>query len=288
MLLAVPNVSEGRDLELIRSIAGTPSVPVVLLDIHADPDHDRAVLTLSGPRADLVAACGGIATRALEAVDLRRHRGVHPRIGALDVLPFVPYEEQAAGALRAAADAAGLLGSLGLPVYLYGAAHPLHRTLPEIRKSLAGLRVGTRLDPPPDAGPPIPHPTAGAACVGVRGPLVAFNVNLEGTIAQARAIASTIRGADGGPPSLRALGFALPSRGLVQVSMNLTDPDAFGPRAAFDLVADHARALRARVVDTEVAGLVPASVLDQCTGLPMRGRVRSIEEAMGEAAERRR
>jgi glutamate formiminotransferase len=266
----VPNVSEGRRPEVVDEIAAAFAGPeVLLLDRSCDADHNRTVLTLAGPGPALVAAAVAGALACARRIDLTRHRGVHPRMGALDVLPFVPLGK--ATVLRGGADPdldcaalalrAGrrIAAEAGIPVYLYGAAarRPERVALPAVRgrgfEALAGV---------PDFGGPGPHPTAGATAVGAREVLVAYNVDLAGAdLELARRIASAVRERDGGLRAVRAMGVALEGRGLVQVSMNLLDYRVTPPAAAFAAVADLAARAGARVVRSEVVGLVPAAAL---------------------------
>lgn len=266
----VPNVSEGRRPEVVDEIAAAFAGPEVLvLDRSSDPDHNRTVLTLAGPGTALVAAAVAGARACARLIDLTRHRGVHPRMGALDVLPFVPLGR--ATVLRGAADPdldcaalalrAGrrIAEEAGIPVYLYGAAarRPERAALPAVRG-----RGFEALDAAPDFGGPGPHPTAGATAVGAREVLVAYNVDLAGAdLELARRIASAVRERDGGLPAVRAMGVALEGRGLVQVSMNLLDYRVTPPAAAFAAVADLAARAGARVVRSEVVGLLPAAAL---------------------------
>jgi len=239
VLECVVNVSEGRDTEVIEALRAAAGD--ALLDVHTDPHHHRTVLTLVGEDAART-----VASTAVERIDLRRHDGVHPRIGAVDVVPFVPLAGAAmADAIRARDDFAVWFSSTqGVPCFRYGP----ERSLPDVRRRAFD-------DLAPDTGPPTPHPTAGAAAVGARPVLVAFNVWLDGDLPRARSIAAAVRG-----PALRALGLAVGPR--VQVSMNLIAPDQVGPAAAFDLVAATAASLDARVAGAELVGLVPAAVLD--------------------------
>jgi glutamate formiminotransferase len=292
----VPNVSEGRRPEVIDEVAAAFAGPeVLLLDRSSDPDHNRSVLTLAGPGPALVEAAVAGAKACARLIDLSRHQGVHPRIGALDVLPFVPLG--AATALRGAADPdldcaalalrAGqrIAEEAGIPVYLYGAAArlPERAALPAVRRAAtaaAGLPGGPQVAHPPasgagdrpatadrratapDLGGPGLHPTAGATAVGARGLLVAYNVDLAGAdLALARRIAAAVRERDGGLPAVRAMGVALQGRGLVQVSMNLLDFRVTPPAAAFAAVARLAEEAGAEVVRSEVVGLVPAAAL---------------------------
>jgi glutamate formiminotransferase len=274
----VPNVSEGRRLEVVDEIVAAFAGPEVLvLDRSSDADHNRSVLTLAGPGPALVEAAVAGAVACARLIDLRRHRGVHPRMGALDVLPFVPLGR--ATALRGAADPdldcvalalrAGrrIAEDAGVPVYLYGAAarRPERAALPAVRGR--GFEAAVRsarhpLDAAPDLGGLGPHPTAGAAAVGAREVLVAYNVDLAGAdLDLARRIASAVRERDGGLPAVRAMGVALEGRGLVQVSMNLLDFRVTPPAVAFAAVAGLAGRAGARVVRSEVVGLVPAAAL---------------------------
>jgi glutamate formiminotransferase len=239
VLECVVNVSEGRDparLDALAAVAGAD-----LLDLHVDPHHHRAVLTLVGedaPRA--------VAEVAVASLDLRDHSGAHPRLGVVDVVPFVALEGATDADAVAARDAfVGWFASAhGVPCFAYGP----ERTLPEVRRRAF-------VDLSPTAGPDRPHPTAGATAVGARPPLVAYNVWLDrGDLSAARAIATAVRA-----PALRALGLQVGPR--VQVSMNLVEPSRLGPAAAFDLVVDAAAAVGATVAGAELVGLLPDAVL---------------------------
>ena len=237
MLEAVVNVSEGRDPDVLDALAAAAGGD--LLDLHADAHHHRAVLTLAGTDA-----VRRVATVAAERIDIRTHDGVHPRIGAVDVVPFVPLAGSTAADASAAADAfcrwAG--DELRVPCFRYG--DDVGRSLPDVRRS-------AWRDLPPDCGPSAPHETAGACAVGARDVLVAFNLWLADLdVDLARRVAAAVRG-DG----IRALGLPVGER--VQVSMNLIDPLRVGPAAAWDRVARHAD-----IAAAELVGLVPASVLD--------------------------
>lgn len=233
------NVSEGRDRAAIRRVSAAGGG--CLLDVHSDPHHNRSVLTLAG--AGVEDAARVVTVEAVRRIDLRLHVGVHPRLGAVDVVPFVPLAGSTMDDATAARDrfAAWAGEDLGVPCFLYGP----ERSLPDVRR-----RAFTGLSP--DTGPPVAHPTAGAICVGARPVLVAYNVWLaDGVpVAVARQVAREIRG-----PGLRALG--LDVGGRAQVSMNLVEPGKVTPADAFDAVA-----ARAPVDRAELVGLVPAAVLD--------------------------
>jgi glutamate formiminotransferase len=267
---AVPNVSEGRDAATIAALADACRVPGVrVLDVHSDPDHHRSVITLGGDPLALSDALVALAAECVDRIDLRRHRGVHPRIGALDVAPVVALSPAdmpvAAGLARGLAARLGT--ELNLPVFLYGdelATDP-ERTRPRDfrRDGLEALSAAVedgRLRP--DAGPARIHPTAGAVMVGARPPLVAWNVWLpHGTLTDARAIAARVREAGGGLPGVRALGLYLPDAGAAQVSMNLEDPARTPPATA--VAAVHAEAARLGIAagDSELVGLVSGAFL---------------------------
>jgi glutamate formiminotransferase len=279
----VPNVSEGCRPEVVDEIVAAFAGPEVLvLDRSSDADHNRSVLTLAGPGPALVEAAVAGAVACARLIDLTRHQGVHPRMGALDVLPFVPLGR--ATALRGAADPdldcaalalrAGrrIAEDAGVPVYLYGAAarRPERAALPTVRgRGFEALRAAGRAAASPatapaaDLGGPEPHPTAGATAVGARGVLVAYNVDLAAAdLELAKRIARAVRERDGGLPAVRAMGVALEGRGLVQVSMNLLDFRVTPPAVAFAAVAGLARQAGAQVVRSEVVGLVPAAALE--------------------------
>lgn len=259
-LLAIPNVSEGRDRGFISAAAGAVGAAGArVLDVHTDAAHHRSVFTLAGKDEDLIRATAALA-RACLALDLTTHQGSHPRLGVLDVCPFVPHEagmEEAVSCARAAASA--IAEQAGLPVYLYGQAaeQPRFRELPEIRRlGLAGLQ-----DVPPDRGPSEIAPRHGVVCVGARPPLVAFNVWLRTPVERAREIAALVRSSSGGPPGIRALGMGTGDPALSQVSMNLVEPGTTGVDRAFEAVAGAARSRGIEVAATELVGLPPQRFL---------------------------
>jgi glutamate formiminotransferase len=273
-LLAVPNVSEGRDRPALDAIgaAFAASGSARVLDRHSDPDHHRAVFTLAGEPGRLARALLDGARESVARIDLRAHAGRHPRVGALDVAPIVFLREEDRDVARVEALAAAELiaQELAVPVYLYGDLAG-GRTRAELRApgALARLR--------PDYGPPALHPTAGATLVAARPPLIAFNVELAlpASEADAKAIAGRVREE---LPGVRALGLVLPSQGIVQVSTNVE-----GPATPADVVAAVRR--HARVSGAELVGLAPAAALvDFPADVPLRNR-RTIEEAL--AASRR-
>ena len=264
LLEAVPNFSEGRSQPTLRRLVEAAGPP--LLDLHADASHHRSVLTLAGSASQLRSSARSLFETAVHRIDLRRHRGEHPRIGALDVLPIVPLGETTME--RAVLLAVSLAEEIGaeqsVPVFLYGEAEPGGRTLPQIRRG--GLRgLADRLargEIRSDHGPPALHPSAGGIAIGARRPLIAFNVNLDTSDAGiARAIAGRIRTSAGGLPALRALGVrqADPAsrRVLAQVSMNLLDWRRTSLADAFRRVLAEAGAAGTGVVHSEIVGLVP-------------------------------
>ncbi|HUP25283.1 MAG TPA: glutamate formimidoyltransferase [Thermoanaerobaculia bacterium] len=272
LLECVPNVSEGRDqARLDRLVAAAAVEGVRPLDRSSDPDHHRAVLTWVGEAAPLIEAACRLCHRALDEIDLRTHRGAHPRLGAVDVVPFVPLlgTPMALAVETARAAGAAIAERCGLPVMLYEAAasDPTRRDLARHRRGgLAALSARmTNGEWPPDFGPSTPHPTAGVVCVGARVPLVAFNVLLDtAEVETAREIARRIRAATpGGLSGVKAIGLYLESRGCAQVSVNLVDCQRTTLGALVRRVRDEARALGARVSTTELVGLAPlGSVLD--------------------------
>ena len=262
MLECVANVSEGRDRQALRAIAAAGGAS--LLDVHADPDHHRSVFTLAGPgRDDAAPAARALAGAVAVSISIDGHDGVHPRLGALDVVPFVALggtEVERAQAARTAREFGQWWAEMHeVPVFLYGDADPGKRSLPDIRRHAFEIRK-------PDFGPDAPHPALGATAVGARKPLVAVNLVLgTGDVAIARRIAREIREQNGGRPGVRALGFMLESQGRPQVSMNLVDLDRTGLEAACLEVRDLARREHTDVVSVEVVGLVPGAELDRCS-----------------------
>jgi glutamate formiminotransferase len=274
-LESVPNVSEGRDSEVIAALKGSMSRPARLLDVHTDWDHHRSVFTLVGTGEELVETLlAGIATAA-ERIDLRKHEGAHPRIGAADVVPLVPLRPEDEPAAREAALglADRVAAELELPVFFYA-------RLTEDGREPAFFRRGgpeelqRRIDSgelAPDRGPSALHPSAGGVLIGVRRPLIAFNVNLRGaSVETAREIASLVRERDGGFPGVRALGLDLPKAGLVQVSMNVTDWEAAALHTIVARIVAEAEARGAEVAGSELVGLMPAGAAVEAAGSLLR------------------
>jgi len=273
VLESVPNFSEGRDRATIDALADALSSHARLLDVHADPDHNRSVFTIVGDADGLVdALVAGIAC-ALEHIDLGEHEGAHPRIGAADVVPLVPIvPEDMEHAKETALRLAERVGSeLELPVFLYGELGPGRG--PAFFRSGGPGELQRRIDAgelAPDFGPDRLHPSRGGVLVGARRPLVAFNVNLRGSIDAAREIASAVRERDGGFPGVRALGLDLPRAGLVQVSMNVEDLEAAELHEIVAKVEAEASARGAEVIGSELVGLMPASAAAAAAGAALK------------------
>jgi len=274
-LESVPNFSEGRDPEAIAALESALSRPGRLLDVHTDWDHHRSVFTIVGSGDELVETLAAGISTAAERIDLRRHEGAHPRIGAADVVPLVPLRPEDEPAARAAALAlAERVGDdVGLPVFFYG-------RLTDDRREPAFFRRGgpeelqRRIDSgelAPDRGPATLHPTAGGVLIGVRRPLIAFNVNLRGaSVETAREIAALVRERDGGFPGVRALGLDLPKAGLVQVSMNVTHWEAAALHTIVATIVAEAQARGAEVAGSELVGLMPAGAAVEAAGSLLR------------------
>jgi glutamate formiminotransferase/glutamate formiminotransferase/formiminotetrahydrofolate cyclodeaminase len=282
-LLAIPNVSEGRDERAIAAIGQAFSwAGVRLLDVHSDPDHHRTVYTLAGATGDLVAGLVAGASACRARIDLRTARGSHPHVGVLDVAPLVFLDDVRRGAACAAALVAGEeLGRAGLPVFLYGLLAG-GRTRALLRRGgIAGLAERTACgELSPDFGPPVIDPRTGAVLVAARAPLVAFNVELTApaTLADAQTIAALMReGGREGLPGVRAIGLELPSRnGIAQVSVNVEDHRAVTLAGIVAAIARHATPAAC-----ELVGLAPAAAfVGFPDDLPIRNR-RTLEDALG-------
>ncbi len=270
MIECVPNLSEGCRAGVVdalaRAIGGVAGVK--LLDVSSDASHNRSVFTMVGESVPLFEAVMALFGRALASIDLTVHRGEHPRIGAVDVVPFVPLGQTAMADCVALARLVGAAvgDRFRVPVYLYeeAASTPLRRHLEDIRRGQFEALAEKMASPDwvPDFGPRRPHPTAGATAIGARGALIAYNVNLAtDRIEVARRVASAIRQRGGGLPGVKAMGVRLAARGLVQVSTNLTNYRVTGLSAVFRAVAREAAQHGVTVVESEIVGLVPADAL---------------------------
>ena len=269
LIESVPNVSEGRRREVVEALAEAirSTHGVRLLNYSCDRSHNRSVFTVVGDAAPLKDAIVALYTHAVELIDLRQHSGQHPRVGAVDVVPFVPLEGSTTEECVALARdlAATVVDRFGIPVYLYedAATRPSRRNLEEIRRGeFEGLAQKMRhADWHPDFGPAMPHPSAGVSVIGARHPLIAYNINLEtDDLDVAQQIAAVVRASSGGLPSVKALGIRLDSN-RVQVSMNLTNYHATPLFRLFDAVAREAARLGVAIHDSEIVGLVPAAAL---------------------------
>jgi glutamate formiminotransferase len=269
LIECVPNVSEGRRADVIADLARAITVPgVYILDQSSDPSHNRTVYTFAGDASAVREAAQRLFAAAIASIDLRTHDGVHPRIGAVDVVPFVPLRDVTMEECVALAkDVARTVSDrFGLPVFLYeeAAATVERRNLADLRRG--GLNgVAHRMTQPewrPDFGPDRPHPSAGATAIGARQILIAYNVNLAtNRLSVAKRIASVIRASSGGLDFVKAMGVHLEHRGIVQVSMNLTNYKETGMVTVFDTIAREASADGVRVLESEIVGLVPADAL---------------------------
>ncbi len=270
----VPNFSEGRDRKKIDSIVSALSTveDVRLLDVCIDADHNRTVLTFIGTPDAVTKGAIASCERAVDLIDMRKHRGVHPRIGAVDVVPFVPLK---GAVMKDAVEVAHRFGKAfgkrkKVPVYFYGEAaiNPARRELPDVRKGEYEA-LKTRFDNPswmPDAGPADFNPRSGAVAVGAREPLIAFNINLATDNLQvAKDIACSVRQSSGGLQHVKAIGVPLKSRNIVQVSMNLTNFRVTSLRTVFDAVKEKASRSGVSILESELVGLIPEDALEDVT-----------------------
>ena len=270
-LESVPNFSEGRDSATIAAIGDALGARARLLDVHADEDHNRSVFTLVGTEGELADALIAGIRVAAERIDLRKHEGAHPRIGAADVVPIVPLRPEDLERARVAAALVGerIGAELGLPVFVYA---PPERG-PAFYRRGGPAELQRRVDAgelAPDYGPSQLPESAGGVILGARLPLIAFNVNLRGSLAAAQEVAAIVREKGGGFPGVRALGLDLPRAGLVQVSMNVEDWEA---AALHDIVArieQEAEVRGAEVVGSELVGLMPAGAAAAAAGAMLR------------------
>jgi len=269
----VPNFSEGRRPEIVAHISAAIAKvdTACILDTHIDPDHNRSVITFVASPEQIVSAAFNAVSTAAQLIDMRTHRGEHPRLGATDVLPFVPVKNVAIDECVALAHEAGrrIASELSIPVYFYegAASRPDRVNLEDVRRGALELlqeQITTNPERAPDVGPSQVHETAGAIAVGARPFLIAFNVVLRSTDIQvARQIAKTIRARSGGLQFLKALGFQLHTRSLVQVSMNLVNYEVTGMTEAYRAVRREAEELGVEIASAEIVGLVPRNALDR-------------------------
>jgi glutamate formiminotransferase len=273
-LEAVPNFSEGRDRAVVKAIGRALAERAELLDVHADEDHNRSVFTLVGEPKQLVDALLAGISVARDRIDLRKHDGAHPRIGAADVVPFVPVRPGDMERARAAAlELARRIGDeLELPVFLYGECAPgrgpafFRRGGPdELQRRIDAGEIA------PDRGPARLSPSAGGVIVGARRPLIAFNVDLAGTdVEAARAIARVVRERDGGFPGVRALGLVLPRAGHAQISMNVEDWEAVALHEIVAAIEREAAVRGVEIAGSELVGLMPAGAAAAAAGAALR------------------
>jgi glutamate formiminotransferase len=270
LIECVPNVSEGRRPEIIAAMAGAirSVAGARLLDVSSDASHNRTVFTLAGDAAAVERAVIALTERAVADIDLRTHRGEHPRLGAVDVVPLIPIEGVTMAECVALAKTVGaaIAARCGVPVFLYeeASANPARKNLEDIRRGeFEGL--GAKMATPgwaPDFGPASPHPSAGATVVGARMPLIAYNINLAtDRLVIAKKIAAAIRHSSGGYRFVKAMGVALGDRGVVQVSMNLTHFEKTPIFRVFETVKREAERYGVTVLESEIVGLVPSAAL---------------------------
>jgi glutamate formiminotransferase len=287
LIECVPNVSEGRRIDVIAAIGDAIAIPGIrVLDRSSDPSHNRSVYTFAGEPDAIRDAVLRLFTVAIDAIDLRTHDGIHPRMGAVDVVPFVPLRNATIEECVALAkDTAALVAErCRVPVFLYEDA-----AATDERRSLANIRrggvdgVARRMQQAawrPDFGPSQPHPTAGATAIGARPILIAYNVNLASNrLGVAKRIASSIRASNGGLPHVKALGMQL-DHGIVQVSMNLTNYKETSMAAAFDAIVREAATDGVRVLESEIVGLVPADALPNDPARRLKLRAEDLEKVL--------
>ena len=300
LIECVPNFSEGRSRDVIDAIvAEARARNVKVLDIESDADHNRSVLTFVGDPEAVKEAALAVSAKAIELIDLNKHQGQHPRMGAVDVIPFIPISDVTmADCIQLTKDFANEYASrFNVPVFLYeeAATRPDRRNLADVRKGeFEGLRVeiGKNPEKTPDFGPNAIHPTAGATAIGARQILIAYNVNLAtNKLDVAKKIAKQVRGKDGGLAAVKALGFELKDRGIVQVSMNMVDYKASQLFKAFELIRTLAESYGVQVLESEVVGLVPMEALTDSAQFYLRlqgfknGQI--LERKLTEAGENR-
>ena len=303
-LESVPNFSAAADDAAVEAIKAALAASTAILDIHTDLDHNRSVFTVAAPRSSLVDGLCRAAEAAVQTIDVREHGGVHPRVGAVDVVPIIPLSsqdgEQAQSAAREVAERLG--NELELPVFLYGESCPESRRpageRPAFYRRGGHQRLATRIDAgelSPDFGPGRLHASAGATLVGVRKPLIAFNVDLATRdVDIAREIATEVREVDGGFAGVRALGLELETQGTVQVSMNIEDWQVSPPHRVVAAIEAAASVRGVQVVGSELVGLLPAGAALAAAGealqLPSLAtdnvlELRLLEETMSRRSE---
>jgi glutamate formiminotransferase len=268
LLESVPNFSTGRDPSAVAAIRDAVDTHAAVLDVHSDADHNRSVLTCVGEPDALVAGLAAAVSVAARRIDLTTHEGIHPRVGAADVVPFVRFRADDPEPARAAHALGEQIGALGIPVLGYGELCGGRRPAFYRRGGTAGLQALIDAGAvEPLYGPATLHPAAGAVLLGVRGPLIAFNIDLRtDDVAVARAVAAAVRERDGGLPGVQALGLLLPRTGRAQVSMNLIDPAA---TAMHEVVAEVVRLAAVHGVEVErceLVGLMPAATAAAAAG----------------------
>ena len=268
----VPNISEGRRLDVINGLTETlRAVPGLrVLDVQSDPTHNRSVFTLAGTAEGMTAGIPKLFEGAIAAIDLRTHDGEHPRLGAVDVVPFIPIDgvTMAECVTLAKTIAADVAARFGLPVYLYenASTNAARKNLEDIRRGEFEGLAAKMAQPAwaPDFGPAAPHVSAGASVIGARMPLIAYNINLAtNRLDVAKKIAAAIRMSSGGLRFVKAMGIPLEDRGIVQVSMNLTNHENTPIYRVFDLVKREAERYGVQVLESEIVGLVPSAALTQ-------------------------
>ena len=268
----VPNISEGRRLDVINGLAETlRAVPGLrVLDVQSDATHNRSVFTLAGTAAGMTAGIPKLFEGAIAAIDLRTHQGEHPRLGAVDVVPFIPIDgvTMAECVTLAKSVAADVAARFGVPIYIYedASTNASRKNLEDIRRGEFEGLAAKMAQPAwaPDFGPAAPHVSAGAAVIGARMPLVAYNINLAtNRLEVAKKIAAAVRMSSGGLRFVKAMGIPLEDRGIVQVSMNLTNYEKTPMYRVFDLVKREAERYGVQVLESEIVGLVPSAALTQ-------------------------
>jgi len=288
ILLCEPNISEGRNLDLVEQVANqVRSVPgVKLLDYSSDPDHNRSVFTYLGAAEDVLEATQRLAVKTFELIDMSVQQGSHPRQGALDVAPFIPVRGiDSAAAVAIARRLGQFVGGLGVPVYYYeeAATRPERKSLPDIRKGEYEALPVKLADPAwaPDEGQAVFNPRSGVMVTGVRFPLVAFNINLHTTEVEiAEKIAKAVRHISGGYRFVRAIGLPLPDKGMVQVSMNLLNYTKTPISRVLETVRSEAACYGVAIAGTELVGPVPLGALEQVVKFYLQVHDFSLEQVI--------